>query len=173
MRMRNAGAVLAAAATLVSCTPRPAPPAPTPPPVSEPVPPSPAPAPLPSADWRDGPLAPGDWSYDQRLGRRAAFGAEAPMFVVECTADWRIRLLRIGLAAPSSPLTIRTTFGERILAASGEQSLRAATLTPSDSLLDEIVFSRGRFLVRIDGLPDLVIPAWPEPARVIEECRRS
>jgi hypothetical protein len=34
-----------------------------------------------------------------------------------------------------------------------------------------MVFSRGRFTVEVPGAPMLVIPAWPEPARVIEDCR--
>jgi hypothetical protein len=38
-------------------------------------------------------------------------------------------------------------------------------------LFDQIVFSRGRFLVRVAGGGDLVLPTWPEPARLIEECR--
>ena len=46
-----------------------------------------------------------------------------------------------------------------------------ATLPASDPLFDQIVFSRGRFLVRVTGGSDLVLPSWPEPARLIEECR--
>jgi len=33
------------------------------------------------------------------------------------------------------------------------------------------LFSRGRFMVHVDGLPDLILPSWPEPAHVIEDCR--
>jgi hypothetical protein len=33
------------------------------------------------------------------------------------------------------------------------------------------VFSRGRFAVETDGLPTLVLQTWPEPARVVEDCR--
>jgi hypothetical protein len=46
-----------------------------------------------------------------------------------------------------------------------------ATLPASDTLFDQIAFSRGRFLVRASGGGDLVLPSWPEPARLIEECR--
>ena len=44
-------------------------------------------------------------------------------------------------------------------------------LPPADPLLDQIAFSRGRFLVQAEGGPSLILPAWPEPARVIEDCR--
>jgi len=38
-------------------------------------------------------------------------------------------------------------------------------------LLDAIAFSRGRFSVEAAGTARLVIPAWPEAARVVEACR--
>jgi len=59
----------------------------------------------------------------------------------------------------------------RPLAFAGQPSATTATLAASDPLLDEIVFSRGRFMVHVDGLPDLILPSWPEPAHVIEDCR--
>jgi hypothetical protein len=46
-------------------------------------------------------------------------------------------------------------------------------VTPAgDAALDWIAFSRGRFVVAATGMPLLVLPAWPEPARVIEDCRK-
>lgn len=171
MRSRTlSGAALAAFAMLAACAPRPLPPVsvPAPPPAPAPLPP---PAPPPVLAWQDGPLTAGDWSYDPQARPRAAFAQQAPLFVVECTDDRRIRLARIGGDAPASGLTIRTTFGERTLPAAGEGPATSATLASSDPLLDEIAFSRGRFLVHVEGVPDLVLPAWPEPARVIEDCR--
>jgi hypothetical protein len=47
----------------------------------------------------------------------------------------------------------------------------AAKLTPRDPQLDAVAFSRGRFVVSVTGLPNLVIPAWPEFTRVVEDCR--
>ncbi|MFW2831304.1 hypothetical protein [Sphingomonas sp. ID0503] len=46
-----------------------------------------------------------------------------------------------------------------------------AALRASDPFLDKIAFSRGRFTVSLAGQPRLVIPAWAEPGRVIEDCR--
>ena len=46
-----------------------------------------------------------------------------------------------------------------------------ATLSAGDPILDAMVFSRGRFTVEAPGLPMLVLPTWPAPARVIEDCR--
>jgi hypothetical protein len=67
-------------------------------------------------------------------------------------------------AGASGPLRLRTTFGERTLPS-------GAALPATDPLLDELAFSRGRFTVDAAGTATLVIPAWPEPARVIGDCR--
>src|SRR5262245_23448947 len=59
-----AGAALAVMTLLAACVPRPAPtPAPViaPPPPAPPPPPTPPPPLPPALDWRDAPLAPGDW----------------------------------------------------------------------------------------------------------------
>jgi hypothetical protein len=171
MRMvRLLAAALAAAMALTACMPRPAPPASAPAPPPRPAPPPPAPAPPPS-DWRDAPLSQGDWGYGDRPGPRAAFGAEGPFFVAECTIAGQVALARVGAAAGAT-LTIGTTFGERSLPASSDGATLRATLAAADPLLDEMAFSRGRLLVHTDGQADLVLPSWPELARLIEECRQ-
>ncbi len=170
-RSRLAWAALAAA-LLSSCAPRPAPPPPVPPPPRpEPPPPRPGPPAPPPADWRDGPLSDGDWHY-RRDGilSVAAFGsAQGTVFVIRCEAPGSIGLARLGAAAPA--MVVRTTLSERRLAASAAAGETVAALAASDPLLDQVVFSRGRFLIAVEGAPTLVLPAWPEPARVIEDCR--
>lgn len=171
MSMRSllaAGAVLALV-MLPSCAPRR--PAPAAPPSAEPAPtPPPQPAPLPLA-WEDSPLAAGDWSWrDTGGGSSATFGAGAgPVFLVRCTGGRQIELVRAGAAGAA--LTVRTTGAERRLAAAAGPDGLTARLAATDPMLDEIVFSRGRFAVEAEGAPLLILPAWPEPARVIEDCR--
>ena len=74
--------------------------------------------------------------------------------------------------AQGGALVIRTSYGMRRLPAeradTGDVLARLAT---SDPLLEQMAFSRGRFLVTVEGGPSLVVPAWPEFARVIEDCR--
>jgi hypothetical protein len=89
---------------------------------------------------------------------------------MRCESGQRITLLRTGVAGGQA-IVVRTTFGERRLPAAGQSAGLAASLAASDPLLDEMMFSRGHFLVKADGAADLVIPAWAEPARVIEDCR--
>lgn len=173
MRMKwNLGAMLALAA-LASCAPRTAP---QPEPQEQPRPvvtrPEPAPPPPADADWRDVPLTPGGWTYrgDGRVSS-ASFGAQGaqPSFVVRC-ADRQILLVRGG-AAGATTMVIRTSFGARNLPVTAQQAGLTASLAPADPMLDQMAFSRGRFTVEVPGLPILIIPAWPEPARVIEDCR--
>ena len=168
-------ACLAAFAALAACVPRAAapPPQPAPPPRPAPAPP---PAPLPPApasgtDWQDGPLAPGDWSYSGAGATpQASFAAPGGiLFALRCDAGGQIRISRPGTAG--GPITIVTSFGERNLPGAGNAEPALAALPASDPLFDQIVFSRGRFLVRVAGGGDLVLPTWPEPARLIEECR--
>ncbi len=160
-------AILAAAAGLAGCVPRNQPPAPLPPAQPAPViaaPTEPPPAPA-ADDWQNGPLSPGDWTYAQGGGGSEARFAEAgggTLLTLRCGPGGQVRLTRPG--APGGPLVLVTTFGTRALA--------AADLAPNDPALDEMAFSRGRLLVRAAGGGDLVVPAWAEIGRVVEDCRR-
>jgi hypothetical protein len=109
-------------------------------------------------DWRDRPLTQGDWSY-----RSDAQGSEARFagFVLRCDAERRQIVL--GREGTSRAMRLLTTYGEHSLAS-------GAALAATDPLLDEIAYSRGRFAVE-SGAGTMIVPAWPEPARVIEDCR--
>ena len=158
-------------ALLASCAPRREAPAPVPqPPPPAPVQPRRPPPPPPPLDWQDAAIAGGDWSYrDDGGGSSATFAAGAPLFVVRCEPGRQVTLSRPG--AGGNVLTIRTTETARSLPAAPELGALTARLNPGDPVLDAMVFSRGRFAVEAPGTPLLVVPAWPEPARVIEDCR--
>ncbi len=71
-------------------------------------------------------------------------------------------------------MIIRTTTSVRTMTAQPDAatpSYVAATIAPSDTLLDAIGYSRGRFVIEQTMLPTLVIPAWSEVLRVAEDCR--
>jgi hypothetical protein len=167
--MRIRGLLTGGAVTLLAAgcargpkAPAVAPSPPPPPAVESPLPPPPLPAPV---GWEDTPLTPGDWRFASAPTAAATYGeGAAAAFSVRCDVAQR-RVLLIRPAATASSLTIRTTFGTRQFPA-GEAALAA-----SDSFLDGIVSSRGRFAVETPGLPALILPTWPEPARVVEECR--
>jgi len=115
----------------------------------------------------------GAWTY-RREGpdqSRALFGSAAsPAFQVGCGVGRSIELVRIGAA--TGPLTFRTTSEARtVQAAPGALGL-TARVSADDPLLDALAFSRGRFTVEAPGAAALIVPTWPELARVIEDCRR-
>ena len=183
--LRSTGLMLALG--LAACAPRAVtpPPQPLPQPVQPPPRPvQPVPAAVPLVGWIDAPISAGNWSFRTRQsGPAAEFGTGGGRsFVIACGPGGRIRLERIG-AAGGPLLTIRTSAapvstsaGEaRNLAAiaePGPPAALAAEIAATDPLLDAISFSRGRFAVEAAGVPQLIIPAWPEAARVVDDCRR-
>ena len=71
-------------------------------------------------------------------------------------------------------MTVRASSGLKSFAAhnsGGQPSYVASQLSPADTFLDKIAFSRGRFVIELAGHAELVIPIWPEFTRVVEDCR--
>jgi len=148
------------------------PPAPLPPPAAPAAPPPVAH----SGDWRDWPITPGSWRYvpgGALSSARYGEGAGA-QFVVQCDAAKRqVTIMRAGAAGQMEIMTstrsARFPAGHMI---DHGVAMSAVTLNAADGFLDLMAFSRGRIGVRSPGLADLAIPAWAEPARAIEDCRK-
>ncbi|MGI4733181.1 MAG: hypothetical protein ACRYFW_15755 [Janthinobacterium lividum] len=137
------------------------------------LPPPAAPVVLPT-DWRDWPQTSGDWTYRHDGDRSSAtFGLPgADLLTLTCVEGRRLRLSRGGPG--QGPLTIRTSSATRLVQATpsgGTSDGTQALLSASDPLLDAIGFSRGRFVVEQAGAPPLVLPAWAEVERVVQDCR--
>lgn len=154
-----------------------APPAPPPQQVVRPAPaPAPLPLPAPAANWVDRALTPGVWGW--RADARGAValygtpGADA-VLVVRCDrAAQRVFVSRP--AVSGSQMVLRATTGMQAYPArpaGGTPPYVAAELAARDPQLDALAFSRGRFMVSLDGAADVIAPSWPELTRVIEECR--
>jgi hypothetical protein len=133
-----------------------------------------------SGGWEDWPATPGDWAYRQDpRGSVALFGAPGrdAMFLVRCdTTARKIYASRTGTFPPGETgrMTIRASTGLQTYPVANTQGATpyvAAELQPMDRHLDAMAFSRGRFVVSVKGSTDLVIPAWPELTRVVEDCR--
>lgn len=130
------------------------------------------------ADWRDLPLSPGTWAYRQDArGSIALFGvpnADAA-FTIRCDRAARsVYVSRAGSVAGATEMTIRTSSIAAVYpaqATGGQPPYVATAINPQSPALDAMAFSRGRFVVITPSLPTLVIPAWAEVSRVVEDCR--
>jgi hypothetical protein len=118
----------------------------------------------------------GNWSYAPASDGSEAVFANAsgyPQLWVHCSrASQQVSIMRSsGAAAPM--LNIWTSSATRSVAASFNPATSRLTSEFSnyDPLLDAIATSRARIGVTIGSGPALVIPAWPEVARAIEDCR--
>ncbi len=137
-----------------------------------------------TAGWRDAAQTPGAWTYATEPGGSAArFGlpGAAPLLVLRCDrARPAVMIQRESLGSGTLPASVTTSSGARRLSAapaSGSPKAQNApilfevALAATDPLLDAMAFSRGRFLFEMGGAPVLILPAWAELGRVIEDCR--
>ena len=118
----------------------------------------------------------GNWTYAATAdGSEATFGTASalPQLTIHCTRASRRILISRPASAAAPFLNVWTTMQSRQLPASFNPLTNRITadLPAFDTLLDGIAFSRGRFGVAVSNAPALVVPAWAEPARVIEDCR--
>jgi hypothetical protein len=130
------------------------------------------------SDWRDWPVAAGDWQYRREgQGSVALFGppASEPLLSIRCELpSRRILVVRAGTLAGNAQMTVRTSFGAvnwPAQQASGGLAEVVAARSAGDAALDQIAFSRGRFAIELPGTRPIAVPAWAEVARVVEDCR--
>ena len=116
----------------------------------------------------------GSWTYAGAVGEATFLNSSAmPQLTVRCDrAARRVILSKPGTGAAPF-LNIWTSSAARDVPASFDPATKRITiqLGAYDPLLDALAFSRGRFAIVASGTPALVLPAWPEIARVVEDCR--
>jgi len=118
----------------------------------------------------------GNWTYAATAdGSEAVFASAtgSAQLWVHCTRATR----RVSIAKPATGAAPLLNVWTSSLTRSAPASFNPATgrltidLAAVDPLLDAIVSSRGRIGLTVAGQPSLVVPAWAEAARVIEDCR--
>jgi hypothetical protein len=133
------------------------------------------PAPPASADFSTATPIAGNWVYSATGSTEATFlnGSSQPQLTIHCNAAAR----RVTISKPATGaaplLSIWTSTQTRNIPASYNPATArlSADLSAYDPLLDAMAFSRGRLAAGVPGQPMLVLPAWVEVARVIEDCR--
>jgi len=131
---------------------------------------------LPAQDLSTATPIAGNWTYAATADGSEAVFANAsgnPQLWVHCTRATR----RMSIAKPATAAAPFLNVWTSSLTRSVSSSFNPATarltidLAAADPLLDAIVSSRGRIGFTVTGQPSLVVPAWAEAARVIEDCR--
>ena len=118
----------------------------------------------------------GAWSYRATGGGSEAdfiAGGAAVRLKLRCNRAARtVSVVRTGVPAAAPTLSIWTTSLSRSVPARFLATKElVADIAATDALLDAIAFSRGRFATGASGAPMIAVPASPEAARVIEDCR--
>ena len=121
-------------------------------------------------------ITPGMWTYQALPGGSAARFVDATgtaRFALECSkATRRVTISRTASSAAPSLFVWTTDVSRTIGVRFDPSALRLVVeLAARDPLLDGIAYSRGRIAVTSGGSDALVMPAWPEAARTIEDCR--
>ena len=115
------------------------------------------------------------WAFSRLLAKHGRFvdTTGTARLVLQCTRATRRVSVSLTSAAPAPSLSLWTSVASRNLPARFEANAMRVTaeLPAFDALLDAIAFSRGRIAVTMAGGVPLVVPAWPEAARTIEDCR--
>ena len=127
-------------------------------------------------DFNTARFAPGSWGYQAMAGGSMARFVDTTgtaRLVLQCTRATRRVSVSLTSSAPAASLSLWTSIASRNLPARFEANAMRVTaeLPAYDALLDAIAFSRGRIAVTMPGGVPLVVPAWPEPARTVEDCR--
>jgi hypothetical protein len=118
----------------------------------------------------------GSWNYSTTAtGSEASFlnPSALPQLTIRCTRASRQITIAKPATAAAATMTIWTNSSVRAVPASFNPLTQRVSIeiVSNDPLLDSLAFSRGRLGVTVAGSPSLVVPAWPEVARVVEDCR--
>jgi hypothetical protein len=133
-----------------------------------------------TGDWIDWPLAAGDWVYRQDArGSIALFGqpGKDALLTLRCDRQQqRLYLSRIQDGQTGSGrMTIRSSSARKDFPAGSTGSTPAyvaAEIMPKDTILDAMVFTRGRIAIEVPGLSSVAIPVWSEVPKIVEDCRK-
>jgi hypothetical protein len=118
----------------------------------------------------------GDWTYSATVdGSEARFAdpTNNPQIIIHCTRATRHVTISKPATAAVPAINVWTSSQTRSVPTSFNPATARLTLDLQayDALLDAMSTSRGRIGLSVAAQPALVVPAWPEIARVVEDCR--
>jgi hypothetical protein len=128
------------------------------------------------ADYSTTPVLAGSWGYQALAGGSEARFVDTrgiAQLTIGCNRSTRQVAIARASGTGATALQLWTSNAQRLLPARFDpRGMRIVADVPaSDALLDALAFSRGRVAVNVVGGSVLVVPAWPEAARIVEDCR--
>jgi hypothetical protein len=132
-----------------------------------------------TGEWIDWPLAGGDWVYRQDArGSIALFGQPGADALVTLRCDRQRQRVYLSRKqdgqAVADRITIRSSSARKDFGAGSTGTTPAyiaAEILPGDTILDAMVFTRGRIAIEVPGLSSVAIPVWSEVPKIVEDCR--
>ena len=128
------------------------------------------------ADQSTTPPLPGNWTFAANADGGEAVFTDANgqrQLSLRCVRSIR----RVILSKPANAAAATLSVWSSTASKSWPATFDAATARISaqvanwDPVLDAIAYSRGRFAVAAAGQQPLVVPAWADIARIVEDCR--
>ena len=118
----------------------------------------------------------GSWNYAAvQGGSEATFvnASNQPQLTITCVRVTRqVTISKPATGAAPFILVWTTTLTRNLPSGYNPATARlSATVSASDPVLDAMAFSRGRIGFSALSQPALIVPAWPEVGRVVEDCR--
>jgi hypothetical protein len=120
--------------------------------------------------------ADGNWVYATVAGGSSATfvnSSSQPQLAITCARGTRqVTISRPASGAAPFVLVWTSALTRNVPSSFDPATGRlSATVSAYDPLLDAMAFSRGRVGLSALSLPTLIVPAWAEVARVVEDCR--
>jgi hypothetical protein len=133
-------------------------------------------APAPALDLSTATPIDGNWNYATLQGGSEATFVNAsgqPQLAITCTRGTRqITISKPATGAAPFILVWTNALTRNLPSSYNPATARlSATVSAFDPVLDAMTFSRGRIGFSALNQPALVVPAWAEVGRVVEDCR--
>ena len=119
---------------------------------------------------------PGNWTFAATAdGSEATFtdANSQPQLSLRCVRSIRRVILSKPATAAATTIGVWSSTASKSWPATFDSATArlSAQIANWDPVLDAVAYSRGRFAVAAAGQQPLVVPAWADISRIVEDCR--
>jgi len=119
---------------------------------------------------------PGNWAYSANADGSEGVFTDAnsqPQLSLRCVRSQRRVILSKPATAAAATMAVWSSTASKSWPATFDAATArlSAQIANWDPVLDAVAYSRGRFAVAAAGQQPLVVPAWADISRIVEDCR--